>query len=405
MNRHSRIWSSVGAAGRKGLRLCVLLMVAIGVAAPLQASTIRVEKDGSGDYLEIQDALDFASEGDTVLVGPGRYDTYTQYYSGLDTLDVIAWVTTSNLTIRGTSRADAIIGPQIRTPSTPRRATTCIRVLPGTLDVNIESLSLENSTAGVSVHGRIRVRDVMIRECESKGLVNYSPHPLLIEDCALDENYVGLLLREGDVGTVVRNTSFADNWRGIDIARYADVSVRECTFVGSAPFALQIVAYLNSRVRVSHCVFGEGTGEQSGISLSDFSTAIVDSCRFEPGFGNIGIGAASHVSGTGNILQGGSYVSIILSDRSTAGLLGNDIYQLSGTAILISSYSQLGQRAIDLRGNYWGTQDPDEIESWIHDAQDDPSLAPTVLWEPYRTESVPTEEETVGGLKSLFRRR
>jgi len=33
----------------------------------------RVEKDGSGDFAVIQNAVDAAAPGDTVVVGPGRY--------------------------------------------------------------------------------------------------------------------------------------------------------------------------------------------------------------------------------------------------------------------------------------------------------------------------------------------
>ena len=38
-----------------------------------QAATWTVEKDGSGDFTVIQDAVNAASGGDTILIGPGRY--------------------------------------------------------------------------------------------------------------------------------------------------------------------------------------------------------------------------------------------------------------------------------------------------------------------------------------------
>ena len=39
------------------------------------AGTWRVELDGSGDFTVIQDAVDAAAPGDTILVGPGRFET------------------------------------------------------------------------------------------------------------------------------------------------------------------------------------------------------------------------------------------------------------------------------------------------------------------------------------------
>jgi len=40
--------------------------------------TWHVEKDGSGDFTVIQDAVDAAASGDTILIGPGRYEEYAE---------------------------------------------------------------------------------------------------------------------------------------------------------------------------------------------------------------------------------------------------------------------------------------------------------------------------------------
>jgi len=45
-----------------------------------QAATLRVERDGSGDYATLQPALDAAAAGDTVLIGPGEYTELTNQY-------------------------------------------------------------------------------------------------------------------------------------------------------------------------------------------------------------------------------------------------------------------------------------------------------------------------------------
>jgi hypothetical protein len=55
------------------LKLVILLVVCLGVAGPALAATITVEKDGSGDYTQVQPALDAAASGDTVLIGPGEF--------------------------------------------------------------------------------------------------------------------------------------------------------------------------------------------------------------------------------------------------------------------------------------------------------------------------------------------
>ncbi len=54
-------------------RILLILMVLSLLPAILISATLSVKQDGSGDYTIIQEALDAANPGDTVLVHPGRY--------------------------------------------------------------------------------------------------------------------------------------------------------------------------------------------------------------------------------------------------------------------------------------------------------------------------------------------
>jgi pectin methylesterase-like acyl-CoA thioesterase len=56
----------------KDLMICSLLLQ-IHCISDLSAQIITVRQDGSGDFLSIQQAVDSASNGDTVLVWPGQY--------------------------------------------------------------------------------------------------------------------------------------------------------------------------------------------------------------------------------------------------------------------------------------------------------------------------------------------
>jgi pectin methylesterase-like acyl-CoA thioesterase len=72
----------------------------------------RVERDGSSDFTSIQPAIEAAAEGDTILIGPGRYDEFFEVQTPGWTEPVVVWVNKDNLTIIGADPEQTIIGPE-----------------------------------------------------------------------------------------------------------------------------------------------------------------------------------------------------------------------------------------------------------------------------------------------------
>ena len=97
----------------KRTAICAVLLLAIG-AGGADARTWHVRKDGTGDFKVIQDAVDQAAAGDTIRIGPGRFEEkkpYTSYPPDKWTVDVYVAVDVADLTIVGSGVDQTFIGP------------------------------------------------------------------------------------------------------------------------------------------------------------------------------------------------------------------------------------------------------------------------------------------------------
>ena len=64
----------------------ILVVLALNLAAKVQAATYTVDDDGAADFSSIQDAIDAAGSGDTILVESGSYLETLELKSGVDVL-------------------------------------------------------------------------------------------------------------------------------------------------------------------------------------------------------------------------------------------------------------------------------------------------------------------------------
>ena len=79
----------------------LVLVVISGVAAPAAGRTWRVEKDGTGDFSVIYEALDDAGAGDTIQIGPGRFEECRLEPDYVSETYCCAHITTTGLTLIG----------------------------------------------------------------------------------------------------------------------------------------------------------------------------------------------------------------------------------------------------------------------------------------------------------------
>lgn len=87
--------------------VCIALLLS---AVPLAAATWRVELNGSGDFTDIQPAVDAAAAGDTIRIGPGRFATFRPIELPGFFDEVIVLVTKPNLTFIGAGKGVTRVG-------------------------------------------------------------------------------------------------------------------------------------------------------------------------------------------------------------------------------------------------------------------------------------------------------
>jgi hypothetical protein len=174
----------------------------------------------------------------------------------------------------------------------------------------------------------------------------------------------------------IRESSFADCWVGIQIAQYSTSSL------------------------VQGCVF---SGEQNvGITIAIVSSAHLEGNILVDGATNLKADTRCTVTATSNLLNGGSYATIV-SCTSDLMLHGNDILNGGGDTVKLACYVSPPVVVLDLTDNFWGTTDANQIAQWIWDGNDDPAIHGFVDFEPFAGGPIPSDERSWGEVKNLYR--
>jgi len=381
---------------------CVLGLILTGQA---QARTWTVEKDGSGDFTVIQDALDAASPGDSVVVGPGRYEDFTPRAVVGGTIHAIAWVTKNNITLLGASRESVTLGPTVMPPNSNSEIWVGVSVDPVT-GIVLESITLETLFGGINNEGDLTIRDINSSDNEERGLTNNGAFPLTILDSSLERNGdFGLFLGTDDYNVLVERCRFVDNQEGITARSTQGITIRDCHF--EAP-GINAAAGINiawgAYGEVSNCTFGVfplggAIAAQGSVQLT------VRSCVMDPSPGgsvNMLVYDAAHVEATDNILGGADWATVDIRDRATINFYENHILNLGEYSVRVRDYFLPGTYPIHLENNWWGTMDETQVEQWIYDAPDPAGVFTPIYWQPILGAPVPTEETSFGSLKARF---
>jgi hypothetical protein len=362
-----------------------------------------VEKDGSGDYTVIQDAVDAAAEGDTILIGPGEYteSSVWEYDDGFFG-ETYVGVPIDNITLIGAGRDLTIIGPAEKdwdeVNFNPKGISLRFPVAGGLV---IESLTVRNCREGLRLSGNVVVRDVLLYE-NGNGILAFTD-TFTIEDSEIrGSDFTGVVYAASTKTSYVRRVQFIDCGRGALSLNGPKLIIEDSEFRNGAVYA---EAQFNARMEMYRCV-GTGSGN-AGIGVQGDSEFVVEDCRLTVRSQTVVIQAGSRATIRGSHLRSRRETVIATLQRgqpvvNNCDLITNAAPPSRFAVFLGVTFDDNPDLVLDFRGNWWGTADPAEIAELIMDGNDDPRIDEFVDFSDWLTGPVSTQGSSFGGLKSRF---
>jgi hypothetical protein len=366
-----------------------------------------VELDGSADFTNIQPAVEAAASGDTVLIGPGRFDQYFMYQApGWSDWAVVGFGN-KDLTFIGSGQGITVIGPESSTS----------KIYPGPIgianigddSVSIEDLTIENTRLGIYFwSAALHVNNCMIRN-HIGGIHAWATTFATITNCRFehcDDSIVGF---SRTTRMIVADCEFygPTMWLHIAAQGVEDVLVERCQF-HDARGAFQIDG-VNCIGIMRDCIVHVSYGTPGGpiAAISGAHLTIVDNELFG-GEKQLMVSSAT-VVGSGNIFHGTDYpgggYATIYGAMGVVDLHDNHIFMGDAHHVVrLDYYIQPELIELDLRNNWWGTTDADTLAAWCLDEHDDPTLNVRTLYDPYHNGPVGNEDMSFGEVKAMYRR-
>jgi len=392
------------------MRHWVLTLFFCFIALHAHGKTWQVERDGSGDFAVIQDCVDASASGDTLLIGSGRYNEW-QFYGGDLKYTARVMITDKDLTIIGENDGSSVIGPAGSwEPGTNHHGI----VLMTDSSVVIRNISMENLFGGILswLGGDFVVVDCTFRN-NLNGLYLQEGNGLL-EACSLSSSTAGgtFLFSNFQESLVVRNCTMdhVDHIEypniGIIVQGCPKAQIENCVISGNR---VGIQFDFNTKVKVSNTRIYNNPGPAVRVGLGQCSLQMFD-CFIE----NSQTGVRSTEVGNIIIIESTVFTEVERATFSVNNLSQGyirDCILAKGERGVLFYRPHLKSKGGDsrvlndfnMRGNYWGTDNPDSIQAWIEDNSDDPDINYRILWEPFNGGPVSSEPSTLGSFKSIFR--
>lgn len=384
------------------LAACVITASSLVLLEQAAAETLRVSKDGSGGFSVIQDAVDAAAPGDTILIGAGHYTEFSDFQLDCcQTMRTYVGVPIENLTIIGAHRDSVIIGP----PDHVVEKETIIGMrLEASRGFTIMNLTVQQGQYGMRVMDSARIQNVRFRDCWI-GSFTFPDDGAVFEECLFERcRNLGIAAGSGSRNVTVDRCKFVDNSASVNFTWSENPRVDRCSFSGLGTSRI-VASGTGVALTVSNCTI-EGGSNYGVAVVNDAELVLLDSRITTVGGAAVWCNGTSRFEARRNRFEGGWLAVLRISgQRNPVTITQNEFKKGSGFAVKLDNYPDyLGEWKLSLQNNYWNTCEIDSVRAWIWDGNDDPQqhgyvkVAPILPFAP-----VPVEKISVGGLKSSFK--
>ncbi|MCK9996456.1 MAG: hypothetical protein KAH56_09315 [Candidatus Krumholzibacteria bacterium] len=365
-----------------------------------------MEQDGSGDFSDIQDAVDVAATGDTILIGPGNYNQLHEIQIpawGVPTKVVVS-VDVEGLVFIGAGRDQVIVGPDEFDPTDMSMMAGPMGFFGGYLAQawSVEGITIHNMYFGIYTYGRLALISCRSQDLYGTGIITFASQGLISDNCIFQNN------RDGGIGGIGPATGFSivnSEFRNSQLyfQNCQDISISQCSHFGDYSQAgMSGISFDYSSGTIRSCT-GEGFGGSALGAMGHSNMQVLD-CNFQSFGGGVVATEESVVVVENSIISGGQFSTFSLYSGAQVTVNGSHIIRTNGNYVKCQHFTG-APMALDFAHNFWGTSDLDTIAAYIWDGNDDPGLSVIIDYDPISEVPLPVEgqEKSFGGLKAMFR--
>lgn len=219
----------------------------------------------------------------------------------------------------------------------------------------------------------------------SDGISVFDPsEEFIIEDCHFQGIGTGLFIDGEGESVHVRHCTMENGQTGCGFQLGASGSITDCDFRG---FTSRSIIVASGPITITDNVIDMESGAGMYLICSDPATIRRNSISTDTGM-------CLEVAGATDELD---FKNNHMFRSGTLGAVPGGFFAMT------HDYWPYETMRVDLSGNYWGTINIEEIETYIVDGEDLPNVNIYVDFLPLADGTVATENTTLGGLKARYR--